>query len=134
MKMSNEPTSEQGIPLMDLNEEIQRARQKWEYRGSCRPAFAQAPLAGQESVWDYPRPPTIEAVSAHLKVLYNGQLIASSDQAVRVLETAGAPTYYFSPQDVKDSQLTFSDTTAICEWKGLAQAIEIDGNIYSCIS
>ena len=31
------------------------------------------PKKGQESVWDYPRPPIIEAVTAHLRIIFNGK-------------------------------------------------------------
>ena len=31
----------------------------WKYNGSERPAFAIEPRSDQESVWDYPRPPTL---------------------------------------------------------------------------
>lgn len=31
----------------------------WTWTGRTRPPFAQVPLAEQESVWDYPRPPII---------------------------------------------------------------------------
>ena len=32
----------------------------WEYTGKQRPPFAHDPGPGQESVWDYPRPPALE--------------------------------------------------------------------------
>ncbi|MGD9385823.1 MAG: hypothetical protein PVF28_04655 [Thioalkalispiraceae bacterium] len=33
----------------------------WQHTGTHRPEFALEPGPGQESVWDYPRPPSIEA-------------------------------------------------------------------------
>ena len=33
----------------------------WGYRGQSRPEFAEPPGPGQESVWDYPRPPRLGA-------------------------------------------------------------------------
>ena len=33
----------------------------WEYTGQSRPDFAQQPGPGQESAWDYPRPPALVA-------------------------------------------------------------------------
>ena len=36
------------------------------------------PLPGQESVWDYPRPPRLEKVSARLRVIFSGQTIADT--------------------------------------------------------
>ena len=31
----------------------------WRFTGADRPPFADAPAPGQESVWDYPRPPRL---------------------------------------------------------------------------
>ncbi|MEP3279677.1 MAG: DUF427 domain-containing protein [Stappiaceae bacterium] len=75
---------------------------------------------GEESVWDYPRPPVIEAVTAPVRVLFAGEVIAASTQAVRVLETAGAPVYYISPDDVRMDTLIVRDGYSLCEWKGAA--------------
>lgn len=75
---------------------------------------------GEESVWDYPRPPVIEAVAEPIRVVFAGQVIASSTKAVRVLETAGAPTYYISPDDVRQDALRVHEGFSICEWKGAA--------------
>jgi uncharacterized protein (DUF427 family) len=50
------------------------------------------PAAGQESVWDYPRPPRLEPTDKHLRVIFNGVLIAETRRALRVLETSHPPT------------------------------------------
>jgi len=52
-----------------------------------------APGPGQESVWDYPRPPRVEPVRERIRVVVDGVEIADSRSAMRVLETAGAPVY-----------------------------------------
>lgn len=75
---------------------------------------------GEESVWDYPRPPVIEAVVEPIRVLFADQVVASSTKAVRVLETAGAPTYYIAPEDVCQDALRVREGFSICEWKGAA--------------
>ncbi|HIG40722.1 MAG TPA: DUF427 domain-containing protein [Gammaproteobacteria bacterium] len=111
---------------MDVSEEILRARRKWKFDGSSRPTFAITPTANQESVWDYPRPPCIEAVKHVIEVRHQGRTIALSARSTRVLETAGAPTYYFPPADI-DPDLKPADSTAICEWKGLAQSMTLAG-------
>jgi len=49
---------------------------------------------GQESVWDYPRPPRVERVERHVRVEFGGAVIAETTWAYRVLETASPPTYY----------------------------------------
>jgi uncharacterized protein (DUF427 family) len=76
------------------------------------------PGPGQESVWDYPRPPRVEAVPERLRVVIDGVTVADTTHGQRVLETAGAPVYYFPPEDVRMDLLERSERTTICEWKG----------------
>jgi uncharacterized protein (DUF427 family) len=78
------------------------------------------PGPGQESVWDYPRPPRIETVPERIRVLVDGVTIADSIRAQRVLETAGPPVYYLPPDDVRMDLLTPSSHGSVCEWKGAA--------------
>lgn len=82
------------------------------------------PKPGQESVWDYPRPPRVEPVTRPVRVEFNGQVIAETRSALRVLETAGAPVYYIPPEDVKMAYLDQSGRRTFCEWKG--QAVYFD--------
>lgn len=76
---------------------------------------------GEESVWDFPRPPRVETVAASLRVVFAGQTVAETARGLRVLETAGAPVYYFPPGDVEAATLqpAAGDWT-LCEWKGVA--------------
>jgi uncharacterized protein (DUF427 family) len=46
---------------------------------------------GQESVWDYPRPPRIEPVRERITVALGGQRVADTVRAHRVLETSHPP-------------------------------------------
>ena len=87
------------------------------------------PGPGQESVWDYPRPPRVEAVAERIRVVVDGIELASSIKAQRVLETAGAPVYYVPPGDVRRDLLRPIDRTTTCEWKGDANywTIELPG-------
>ncbi len=78
------------------------------------------PGPGQESVWDYPRPPRVEAVPERIRVVVDGYAIADSTEALRVLETAGAPVYYIPPDDVRRDLLEPTAHTTFCEWKGEA--------------
>lgn len=84
------------------------------------PAERVVPGPGQESVWDYPRPPRVEAVQQRLRVIVDGELLADTMKGFRVLETAGAPVYYFPPQDVRMDRLVHSPHGSHCEWKGTA--------------
>jgi uncharacterized protein (DUF427 family) len=78
------------------------------------------PGPGQESVWDYPRPPRIEDCTRHIQVVHDGRVIAETRRAKRVLETSSPPVYYIPPEDVRGEYLTPSPRTTICEWKGRA--------------
>lgn len=78
------------------------------------------PGPGQESVWDYPRPPRVEPVADRLRVVVDGVTVADTVSGLRVLETAGAPVYYFPPEDVRLDLLVDSPRTSVCEWKGEA--------------
>ena len=78
------------------------------------------PGPGQESVWDYPRPPRVEPVLERIRVVVSGVTIADTTQALRILETAGAPVYYLPPADVRTNLLSGTDHHSWCEWKGVA--------------
>ena len=79
-----------------------------------------APGPGQESVWDYPRPPRVEPVPERIWVVVDGVAIADSTQALRVLETAGPPVYYVPPADVRMDLLAQTSHRSVCEFKGEA--------------
>jgi len=106
------------------NDEVLRLRRQWKYRGDERPAFAVVPGSGQESVWDYPRPPRIVTDSRHVLVRLGEQIIADTRRAVRILETASPPTFYLPPEDVVSSALIESGSDSLCEWKG--RAVDFD--------
>jgi uncharacterized protein (DUF427 family) len=91
-----------------------------------RPTAIEAPAAGQESVWDYPRPPRVEDTTRHLTVVLNEVVIADSARAKRVLETSHPPVYYFPPEDVRMEFFTPTTHTTVCEWKGRARYYTID--------
>jgi len=78
------------------------------------------PLPGQESVWDYPRPPRLERSEKHVQVLFNGVIIVDSIQAFRVLETSHPPVYYIPKQDIQMKYLSPTDRNTFCEFKGAA--------------
>ncbi len=78
------------------------------------------PVRGQESVWDYPRPPRAEEVSKRIEVVFNGVVIADTVRAKRVLETSHPPVYYIPPEDVRQEHLIDAPGSSFCEWKGRA--------------
>lgn len=79
------------------------------------------PGPGQESVWDYPRPPRLEPTTRHIVVRFAGVTIAESRYAWRVLETSHPPVYYIPPDDVRRDFLVQSSRSSFCEWKGRAR-------------
>ena len=101
-------------------ERLARASAMWRYVGSERPAFALPPGAGQESVWDYPRPPRLQLDSREVIVLAGDLEIARSRRALRLLETASPPGFYLPAQDVRTALLRPAAGASQCEWKGQA--------------
>ena len=79
-----------------------------------------APGPGQESVWDYPRPPRLETTPRHIQVYFNGLLLADTRRAYRVLETSHPPVYYLPPADIQMQCLIPAGGQSWCEWKGQA--------------
>lgn len=86
------------------------------------------PKAGEESVWDYPRPPRIEDFNGLIKIFFNGEVIAETLRAKRVLETSHPPVYYIHPDDVKKEYLEQAENHSFCEWKGEASYYHLNVN------
>jgi uncharacterized protein (DUF427 family) len=78
------------------------------------------PKPGQESVWDYPRPPRVERSAKEVRVEFNGEVVAQTTRALRVLETSHPPVYYIPIDDVKREYLTPTQQRTFCEFKGAA--------------
>lgn len=83
------------------------------------------PGPGQESVWDYPRPPRLEPTKKHIEVYFNGQLIADTRRAWRVLETSHPPVYYIPQEDIHQEYLRRAQGSSWCEWKGQATYFDV---------
>ncbi|MGD8427204.1 MAG: DUF427 domain-containing protein [Balneolaceae bacterium] len=84
-----------------------------------------SPGPGQESVWDYPRPPKLEDTQSLVRVVFNGTEIARSTRTKRVLETSHPPVYYIPPEDVRMECLQKISGTTYCEWKGKAHYYDV---------
>ncbi len=81
-----------------------------------------------ESVWDYPRPPRLEAVAKRLVVVLGGMTIADTTHGHRVLETSHPPVYYFPHDDVAEGALMAAPgRESHCEWKGVASYYDVVG-------
>ena len=75
---------------------------------------------GQESVWDYPRPPRVEEVAEEVVVVLGGVEVARTPRAWRVLETSHPPTYYLPREAFAPGSLEPAAGSSLCEWKGRA--------------
>jgi uncharacterized protein (DUF427 family) len=83
------------------------------------------PGPGQESVWDYPRPPRIEPASSHVRVQFEGETVADSRNALRVLETSQPPAFYIPARDVRMELIRPNPRRTFCEWKGEASYVDV---------
>ncbi len=114
---------------MSVPEWLQTARDQWTNRGQARPSFAVEPAEGQESAWDYPRPPAVvpdqRTVEVHAP---DGRLLARAAHSVRVLETSHPPTFYLPPDAVVEGALVVVPGSSHCEWKGPAQYLAVAGS------
>ena len=93
----------------------------WDHRGQKRPDIAIEPGPGQESVWDYPRPPIAKRDARTVEVRDGRRVVASTDRAFRIMETASPPTFYIPPVDVNTEVLVPASGSSVCEWKGAAR-------------
>ena len=89
-----------------------------------RPA-PQRPGPGQESVWDYPRPPRVEPTGSLVEIRLGGQVIARTTAALRVLETSHPPTYYLPTTAFAEGVLRPAAGSSYCEWKGDAAYLDV---------
>ena len=96
-----------------------------------RPVQPIVPGPGQESVWNYPRPPALEQSGRRVVVrvesarIGSGQVgftvIGDSTAAWRVMETSHPPTWYLPRADLAEQYLRRSSArSSVCEWKGAA--------------
>lgn len=83
------------------------------------------PGPGEESVWDYPRPPRVEPVTERIRVVFQGVTVADTTRARRVLETSHPPVYYIPLEDCRQEHVTPSHHRSFCEWKGEASFVTL---------
>ena len=99
---------------------LRQARSGWTWTGETRPPWADETAEGQESVWDYPRPPRLAPDTRHIVVRDGNHVVAETRRAVRVLETASPPTVYIPRDDIDDAMIRPEAGSSLCEWKGPA--------------
>ena len=96
-------------------------------RISANRISAQKPGPGQESVWDYPRPPRVEAVAERVRIELGGVVIADTTEALRVLETSHPPVFYLPREAFVDGALEPTSGQSFCEFKGVAGYLAVGG-------
>jgi uncharacterized protein (DUF427 family) len=77
-------------------------------------------MTRRENVQDYPRPPALEPAGRRIRIVLGGETVVDTAEALRVLETHHAPTYYVPPGAVS-AGLTEAAGRSFCEWKGTAR-------------
>ena len=82
--------------------------------------------SARESVWDYPRPPGLEAATRRVRVEFGGVTVADSTAAYRLLETSHPPVYYIPKRDIELSYLQAGSGSSFCEWKGRAVYYDLE--------
>ena len=80
---------------------------------------------GQESVWDYPRPPAVQSSDELVEVVLDGEVVARTRTSLRLLETSHPPTYYVPRTAFRDGVLRPTGGTTSCEWKGTATYFDL---------
>lgn len=80
---------------------------------------------GQESVWDYPRPPRVERDARRAVLRYGSVTVADTSDLIRVLETASPPTFYLPRTAFGDYLRDADRRTTFCEWKGVARYVDL---------
>ena len=84
---------------------------------------------GQESVWDYRRPPRVEAVDVRVTIDLGGERVVDSRDVVRVLETSHPPVYYLPIGAFAPFSLAATNGSSYCEYKGAARYLDLRGGL-----
>ncbi|TGG89289.1 DUF427 domain-containing protein [Geotoga petraea] len=79
----------------------------------------------KEKIDNYPLPPKVEKVTKKVKVIFNGETIAESNNAIRILQKGLLPSYYVPKKDIKMNFFTPTDKVTTCQYKGHAHYFDI---------
>lgn len=81
--------------------------------------------AGTESVWDYPRPPSVVQSRERVVIELDGEIVADTRRSLRVLETSHPPVYYVPGEAIAPGVLRSVAGTTWCEFKGSASYFDV---------
>lgn len=90
-----------------------------------RGVVPQSPGPGQESVWNYPRPPLLQRRDCLVEVWLGGVLVCRADHALLIKETSHPPTYYLPLASWAAGALEAAPGSSVCEWKGVAEYLDV---------
>jgi uncharacterized protein (DUF427 family) len=92
--------------------------------------------AGQQSVWDFPRPAVAELTRAHLKIIHSGVTIAETTLGVRSLEKSHPPGSYVPHEDVVMALFAASANRSFCEWESNVTKFDVSvkGEIFADVA
>jgi uncharacterized protein (DUF427 family) len=82
---------------------------------------------GQESVWDYPRPPLVRPSDRPVELVLGGEVICRTTASLQVLETSHPPTWYLPRSSFVAGCLVPAAGASFCEWKGAARYLDVRG-------
>ena len=80
-------------------------------------------------MWDYPRPPRLERFDGPITIELGNEVIATTENAWRVLETSHPPTYYLPRTAFAQGVLREAPGTSWCEWKGQARYFDLVSSV-----
>lgn len=83
------------------------------------------PGPGQRSVWEFPRPPAVEADERLVEVILGGEVVCRTRDSLLVLETSHPPTWYLLMADFAPGALRPTSGASVCEFKGAAEYFDI---------
>jgi len=86
-----------------------------------------APATGPVKIPGPDHPITIAPATGTVQVTLGGQVIASSDHALTLLEANYPPVQYLRREDVDMTQFTPTDHTTYCPYKGTCVYFSIPG-------
>lgn len=92
-----------------------------------RGVVPEVPGPGQESCWDFPRPPSLTRMDTDIVVEFGGGVVAHARTALVIKETSHPPTYYLPAESWMGELRPVSGMGTVCEWKGAARYFDVVG-------